>query len=98
MFYTFHPEALREMIQASRYLRDSNVQLAQDFLNEVERGLKGVLDSPSTWPYYRGNVRRYLIHRFPYAILYNVKSDHVLVNAVMHLHRRPECWKRREVD
>jgi toxin ParE1/3/4 len=43
---------------------------------------------------YRG-VRRCLVRRFPYAILYMAEETRVVVIAVMHTRRNPQRWKKR---
>jgi toxin ParE1/3/4 len=50
----------------------------------------------SAWPILEGDVRRCLVNRFPYGVLYSVESDRVYVLALMHLHRRPGYWKDRQ--
>jgi hypothetical protein len=40
----------------------------------------------------RGSIRRRLIRRFPYALLYRVKPTEVRILAVMNLKRRPAYW------
>jgi hypothetical protein len=40
----------------------------------------------------RGAIRRRLIRRFPYALLYRVKTTEVRILAVMNLKRRPAHW------
>ena len=43
-----------------------------------------------------GAVRRRLLRRFPYALLYKIKPDGIRVLAVMNLKRRPTYWIGRE--
>ena len=40
-------------------------------------------------------MRRRMLNRFPYGLLYAVEADRIIVVAVMHLHRRPGYWKDR---
>lgn len=40
-------------------------------------------------------VRRKLLGRFPYAIVFVASPSHVRVVSVMHGHRRPAYWRRR---
>jgi len=40
-------------------------------------------------------IRRYRMTRFPYAILYVLLEDRVLVVAVSHFHRKPDHWRGR---
>lgn len=44
----------------------------------------------------RREIRRRLLRRFPYALLYKVKADAVCILAVMNLKRRPTYWVDRE--
>jgi plasmid stabilization system protein ParE len=41
------------------------------------------------------DIRRRLIGRFPYAILYSDEGQTVYILAVMHLRRDPDYWKSR---
>jgi len=43
----------------------------------------------------RGELRRVLVRRFPYALIYVVDRDGCLILAVMHLHRLPGYWRGR---
>jgi hypothetical protein len=44
----------------------------------------------------RGEVRRRLLRRFPYALLYKIKPDSIRILAVMNLRRRPSYWLGRD--
>jgi len=37
-------------------------------------------------------LRRCLLSRFPYGIIYGVDSETIIVVAVAHLHREPRYW------
>jgi hypothetical protein len=43
----------------------------------------------------KNEIRRYLTRVFPYAILYSIEADYILIMAVMHCHREPGYWKNR---
>lgn len=47
--------------------------------------------------YYSGphEVRRLLMHHFPYAVVFVCRPDETLVVAVAHTHRRPLYWLSR---
>lgn len=40
----------------------------------------------------RGNVRRAIVTRFPYAVFYQVEPKRVVVLAVIHTARDPRLW------
>jgi hypothetical protein len=50
----------------------------------------------AAWALLEGEVRRVLVRRFPYGVLYSEDAEGILVVAVMHLHRDPEYWKDRQ--
>ena len=47
---------------------------------------------PEAWPPYRRSTRRYLLHRFPFSLVYRIDEDDavVYVVAVAHAKQRPE--------
>ena len=54
-----------------------------------------IIRYPEAWSPLSGNTRRCLVHRFPYGIVYQVKSDIVRIIAVANLRRAPGYWKDR---
>jgi toxin ParE1/3/4 len=97
--YGFHPDALVEYEDATRYyLEQASPIVAAAFVAAVESAVQAVLASPMMWRVIdEPGVRRYLPGRFPYALYY--RRDHALdrvsIYAVMHLRRRPGYWKYR---
>jgi plasmid stabilization system protein ParE len=81
-----------EMLDAARYYESQSPQLGVDFLEKVESAVRDVKQNPERWPVIRLDIRRRLVHRFPYGILYRVAPDEIVIVAVMHLHRRPDYW------
>jgi hypothetical protein len=43
-------------------------------------------------------ARRCLTDRFPFGVLYQVRSDCILVGAIMHLKRDPTRWQQRVAE
>jgi hypothetical protein len=58
--------------------------------------LRRIVAEPERWRAIRGGNRKLNFHRFPYAIVYRVRADALYIKAVMHLHRRPFYWSRRQ--
>jgi toxin ParE1/3/4 len=73
---SFHPLAERELNDAAQYYEMESQGLGAAFLAEVERCCASIVDHPDAGRTIRGVVRRRLIARFPYAILYS--SDQML--------------------
>ena len=43
-------------------------------------------------------VRRHLIPRFPYQVVYYVRRDEIAIVAVAHTSRRPNYWRERLIS
>lgn len=84
--------AENEMQEAAFYYEQQSSGLGKDFLAKVQNAINEIAQHPTRWPKARANIRRRLVHRFPYAILYEVHSHEVLIIAIMHLRRHPTYW------
>lgn len=91
----FHPQALAEFEDAARYYDERHSGLGVRFYVSVEAALHRIAESPLQWPILEQDVHRCLTRVFPYAILYTVEPDFVLIVAVMHCHRKPDYWRER---
>jgi hypothetical protein len=58
--------------------------------------LQSIEDHPEAGMILQGGVRRRLLRRFPYALLYRIKPSGIRILAVMNLKRRPTYWVGRE--
>jgi len=96
MTFSFHPEAEKEFENALEYYEACERGRGEEFYLEVHAAIDRILSFPQTWPVLAGEVRRCLVHRFPYGVLYSVEPDGVFILAVMHLRRDPDYWKRRQ--
>jgi plasmid stabilization system protein ParE len=68
---------------------------AQAFALEIDPAIKSIADTPERWPEATRGERRFILPRFPYSILYRIRSDAVFVVAVAHQRRRPGYWRDR---
>ena len=91
----FHPEAREEFLAAIEFYNDSLPGLGLDFTDEVHTAVELCELLPSMWPEIAPGIRRCLLKRFPYVILYSQEADALFIYAVMHMHRDPDCWRYR---
>jgi toxin ParE1/3/4 len=92
----FHRLAELELNEATDYYELERPGLGATFLNEVERCVRSITEHPEAGSIIGGEVRRRLLHRFPYGLLYTIKADSIRVLALMNLKRRPSYWVGRE--
>jgi toxin ParE1/3/4 len=97
MKYQFHPEALTEFRESAVFYESRQAGLGDRFVSAVEVAIDRILASPQTGRVLEDDVRRYLTKVFPYAVLYSIESDYILIVAVMHCHREPLYWQNRVV-
>lgn len=95
MTHAFHPEALAEYEKAARYYARRNPRAAERFIAAIDEAIEGIVEAPFRWRLLEEDVRRCLAHVFPYAVLYTIEPDFILVVAVMHCARKPGYWRRR---
>lgn len=87
--------ATLEFEEAVAYFNQQSEGLGYQFAIEVQRALDRIAEFPGAWPVLSKNTRRCRLRRFPYAVIYRMMNDTLLVIAVMHLHRNPDTWRMR---
>ena len=88
-------DARRELVEAFEWYEQHNPIAAADFLDEVESVCRALVDSPHMGREWPGlTVRRALLRRFPYAVIY-LPRDPIEIVAIAHGRRRPGYWRER---
>lgn len=95
MKYGFHPEAEKEFVASIDYYEKSRPGLGHEFAHIIYSAILGIAEAPETWPLFYSGIRRRLVHRFPFAILYSNEGNVIYILAVMHLSRDPSYWQSR---
>ena len=96
MRIVFAPEAKAEFDEGERFYARQLPDLGTQFRVEVRAALGRLRSWPLAAPVERSGIRRLVLNRFPYKLLYSVEADHIYILAVAHLHRAPEYWIERE--
>ncbi len=91
----FHPEAQDEFISAGQFYERQAEGLGLDFIMTVQQAYERLLEAPASGPPFGRRLRRLLVPKFPYGLLYRVEPERIYIIAVMHLHRRPGYWRSR---
>ena len=88
----FDELAKAELEDAEEYYELELAGLGAQFKDEIKRGLRRIRDFPEAWTKEKGDIRRYLLHKFPYKILYSIEKNYIYIIAIAHCHRRPNYW------
>lgn len=92
MTVSFHPAAEQEYSEAIDYYEEREPGLGLEFAAEVVSVVERILAHPVAWPVVQPGMRRALLRRYPYGVVYAVSNESILILAVMHLHRSPGYW------
>jgi plasmid stabilization system protein ParE len=95
MVAKFLEPAQAELAEAIAYYDSQEPGLGSRFAEEIKRTIGRVLQYPEAWTPISKRTRRCLVNKFPYGIIYQIRSEVLLIVAVMHLHRKPRTWKSR---
>ena len=95
MNFVFHPDARLELNAAAEHYEQAQIGLGSVFVDEVYAGIQRICTYPEAWTLLTPTVRRCLIHRFPYGIVYRIRHDEAQILAVAHLNRKPGYWNLR---
>jgi plasmid stabilization system protein ParE len=93
--YRLHPEAWIEFEAADDWYFSRSFDASVAFLSDVFGALENISEAPSRWPKYLHGTRRFVLHRFPFSIVYLDDPDLVTIIAVAHGKRKPGYWKER---
>lgn len=90
------PEAVADIDDATLWYFEEDPELAARFSIELERVLDQILENPRGWTELEPGIRRVLLRKFPYAVIFRVGSEVVHVVTVTHQHREPGHWRGRK--
>jgi plasmid stabilization system protein ParE len=87
-------EAEEDLLEGALWYEDLEDGLGKDFLAEVRAAIDRTSENPLLYPSLRSNpdVRRVLTRRFKYRIFYILRTDAIVIFAVLHAARHDRRW------
>ncbi len=95
MSFFFHPLAEQELRESVAYYHEISPKLGLTFTQAVHEAIQQAVMFPHAWTPLTPEIRRVLIHKFPYGILYQQLEEQIVILAVMNLNRKPDYWYKR---
>ena len=81
-----------ELDEAFNWYEKQQPNLGFQFLTEFDATIRRIVSYPLSYTFLGNQLRRGLIKRFPYGIVYGISENVVIIIAVAHLHRKPNYW------
>ena len=91
----FTKEAATEVEEAHAWYEARRAGLGAAFRQELARTMDAIVESPEMFAEVGPRMRRAMLRRFPYIVLYESLPDVVLVLGVLHGARDPRGWRER---
>ena len=91
-----HPEAEVELHAAADFYNERRSGLGYALATEINQSLEMISLNPHAWPELEPGLRKKVLRRFPYNIVYRIKTDHIRILALMHQRREPNYWRARD--
>ena len=88
------PEASRDATEAAHWYEDQLAGLGKRFLDALDQTILLIAENPRRYSVYSHLIRRTHIRHFPYAVFFVANENHVVILAVLHLHRNPRLLRR----
>jgi toxin ParE1/3/4 len=91
---TFNRTAERELAEAAEHYEAESQGLGLRLLEEVRHAVIMLARHPEAAPAIHGSVRRLVLPKFPYSLMYRPlgKEQGIRILAVAHHKRRPGYW------
>lgn len=94
----FLDAAQSEFEAAIDYFEERRSGLGFEFADEVEQALKRIDRYPEAWSPLSLRLRRCVINRFSYSVIYEVRTELIIIVAIQHHNQEPENWRTRVVE
>jgi toxin ParE1/3/4 len=83
------PQAVAELDEAAAWYSARLKGLGAEFLRVVDAAFAAVERNPLQFPHVHGSIRRAVLRRFPYSIVFTATEDEIVVLSVFHSSRDP---------
>jgi len=88
----YHEAAEEELLHEIGYFERRAAGLGRRFLAEILRAEQLISQFPDSTEEIRPGIRRCVLRKFRYSLIYSQETDGLLILAVAHHRRRPGYW------
>ena len=92
---SIHEAAENELNDAADFYDLESLGLGETFISEIYKAIDLIAHVQEASPLIRGRIRRKILIKFPYALIYSLRATEIRILAVAHQKRRPVYWRGR---
>ncbi len=93
MTYFFYPAAESELLEIVARYESKKPGLGAVYFAEFEKNMTYICEAPNRYPVeLKPDIRRKVMKKFPFTILYREKLNSIQILALAHHRRRPAYW------
>lgn len=89
------PLAEQDLREARDWYEQRQNGLGAEFLTAVDHAFQQIAEQPLMYPLVHGQLRRAVLHRFPYLIYFIAEPDRAVILACLHSRRSPRIVQTR---
>jgi plasmid stabilization system protein ParE len=86
------PLAEAELAEAVDWYETRGKGLGAEFVRAVDAAMATIQRNPDQYQIIKGHIRRAVLRRFPYSLIYVASEQEVTVLACFHGRRDPQRW------
>lgn len=91
----YRPEAVDDVVSAYDWYEAERPGLGEEFRDALTDAELLLARTPETFPIVHRDLRRLLLHRFPYSIYFSVNDEGIEIKGCIHQARHPRTWRSR---
>lgn len=84
--------AEQEFYDSQDYYEEQQLNLGVKFKQEIYNTLNRIQKFPNMYVEVRKDIRKCVVNKFPFNLLYSIEENHILIIAIAHHHRKPDYW------
>ncbi|MHA1721076.1 MAG: type II toxin-antitoxin system RelE/ParE family toxin [Promethearchaeota archaeon] len=85
----FHPDVEEDLLESFSWYERKSVGLGDKFLQIFYSSSELIIKRPFLYPKIYHDFRRYLLHKFPYALYYLIKKKQIIIVGLFHYAQNP---------
>lgn len=81
-----------ELEDSREYYNFQQIKLGDIFKKDIQNAIDKIIDLPTLYPEIVPDIRRCLLHRFPFSVIYSISKTNIVILAIAHQARKPFYW------